>query len=233
MSNDDNFKGLDARSDEVQELMEAIPSWIQRWGITIMAFMIIGSIILCYHIRLPQKIEIELIPLQSNSMAIVYTPSAGRIHEFNFADKDSVSCGDTLLIFESRSKKLIPILSPICGHIKMSGPLSSSKILPKSIELMQIHSSESPVSYYYGYIKSDYIKNISVGDSLSLNNHFAKISFISQYPSSADNYYIEVTSPFTGNHTSQITHITIASETVLHKLFPKVPLSAVLQRQCE
>lgn len=225
MSNEANLKGLDSRSEEVQELMEAIPSWIQRWGITLIAIIIIGVILICNNINLPQKIEIELTPLKPADIAIISTPSTGKIHKFNFADRASVSYGDTLFIFEYPSGNSMPLLAPISGNIKLSGPLSINKTLPESIELLQIHGSEPPLYYYYGHIKSDYIKFISVGDSLFMNNHFAKISFISQYPSSTGNYYIEVTSPFSGIQTTQISNITISSETILHRLLQKIPFN--------
>lgn len=225
MSEEANIKGLDSRSEEVQELMEAIPSWIQRWGITLIAIIIIGVIILCNNIRIPQKIEIDLTLLKPADIAIIATPSIGKIHEFNFADGTSVSYGDTLLIFEYPSGNSMPILAPISGHVKLSGPLSTNKILPESIELLQIHNSEPPLSYYYGHIKSDYINAISVGDTLFINNNVAKISFISQYPSSTGLYYLEATSPFSGSQTTQISHITIASETILHRLLKKLPFN--------
>lgn len=225
MSNETNLKGLDTRSEEVQELMEAIPSWIQRWGITLIAIIIIGVILLCNNISLPQKIGIELIPLKPADIAIISTPSIGKIHKLNFADSASVSYGDTLLIFEYPSGNFIPLLAPISGHIKLSGPISIDKTIPESIELLQIHGSETPLTYYYGHIKSDYINFISIGDSLFINNHFSKISFISQYPSSTGNYYIEVTSPFSGTQTTQISHITISSETILHRLLQKIPFN--------
>lgn len=225
MSNEAKLKGIDTRSEEVQEMMEAIPSWIQRWGLTLIAIIIIGAILICDNIQLPQKIKIELNPLRSFELSIVSTPYLGKIHDVNFVDGNYISSGDTLFIFEDSVGNFTPVLAPICGYIKVSGPLSSGKTLPKTIELLQIHSSESPVSYYYGNIKSDYIKALSVGDTLSLHNHFAKISYISQYPSSTGHYYIEVISSFPGIQTDQVTYITISSETILHKLLQKIPFT--------
>ena len=51
-----NLKGLDLHSEEVQELMGAVPSWIQRWGITLIALILIGALALCATIRLPEPI---------------------------------------------------------------------------------------------------------------------------------------------------------------------------------
>lgn len=224
MSNEANLKGLDSRSEEVQELMEAIPSWIQRWGITLIAIIVIGTMLLCSNIRLPQKIEIKLSPLKSENVVIISTPSAGKIHEFNFVDRASVSYGDTLFIFEDSSGNFISFLAPICGHIKVSGPLFSGRTIPSAIELLQIHDSISPEMTYYGYISSDHVKDISVGDSISLNDCQGQISLISPNPSSSGNYYIEVTTQYFGNQYSHVAHITISNETILKKLLKSIQM---------
>ncbi len=224
MSNKENFKGFDSRSEEVQELMETIPSWIQRWGITLITIIILGSIFLCCNIRLPQKIEIELSPLPSSDVVIISTPSSGKIHKINFSANTSISHGDTLLIFEDSIGNRIAILSPTTGYIHISGPLSTHKNLPGSIELLQIHHSLLPVSHYYGYIKSDYIKDISIGDTVSINTNMAHISFISPYPSSTGQYYIEVTTPYSGIQTSNIAHISISSETIFNNILHNIRL---------
>lgn len=225
MNNESNLKGLDTHCENVQELMESIPSWIQRWGITLIAIIIISAIFICNNIQLPQKIKIELFPLRSSEFSIVYTPSIGKIYNVNLVDRNYISSNDTLFIFEDYTGNITPVLAPISGYIKVSGPLSSGKTLPEAIELLQIHSTESHLSYYYGNINSDYIKDLSVGDTLSLNNHVAKISFISPYPSSTGDYYIEVISPYTGINTNQISYITISSESILHKLLSKVSVN--------
>lgn len=68
-----NMKGLDTHSEEVQELMGAVPSWIQQWGITAIAAILTGVMALCSIIRLPEKYMAELSPQLNVNDTIICT----------------------------------------------------------------------------------------------------------------------------------------------------------------
>lgn len=50
-------KEVELLSEEVQEVMQRIPSFIVRWGMTIIAIIVIGMLIASAYIRWPKTIE--------------------------------------------------------------------------------------------------------------------------------------------------------------------------------
>ena len=59
MKEEKDYRDIEIRSDEVQEVMNRIPSWILRWGTTVIfgvvSFIIIGS----YWFKYPDKINAD------------------------------------------------------------------------------------------------------------------------------------------------------------------------------
>ena len=61
MKKEKNFpldKGLSQRSDEVNEVMGAIPSWIARWGMALMVIILMGLGIGAYTLTIPEYLEV-------------------------------------------------------------------------------------------------------------------------------------------------------------------------------
>ena len=65
-------KAVELRSEEVQEVMNRIPSMVVRWGMTIMAVVVVGLLVTSAYIRWPQTIEcpFEWIPNENKSEII-------------------------------------------------------------------------------------------------------------------------------------------------------------------
>lgn len=75
----DSGKAVELRSEEVQEVMNRIPSAIVRWGMTVMAVVVIGLLVASAYIRWPQTIEcpFEWIPSENNTViTATLTPDA-------------------------------------------------------------------------------------------------------------------------------------------------------------
>ena len=60
MKEEKDYRDIEIHSDEVQEVMNRIPSWILRWGTTVIfgvvSFIIIGS----YWFKYPDKINAHI-----------------------------------------------------------------------------------------------------------------------------------------------------------------------------
>lgn len=218
-----NLKGLEHRSEEVQELMGAVPSWIQRWGITLVAVILMAAFLLSYFIELPVKTSIDLIPLSSAAPAGIYAPSRGELTAITVADGDNVSEGDTLALFRNADNGLTEALvSPAGGRTLFSGPVRTNAVIPGGTELFRIVADEeSSLTVYYGYMPHDRASSLEIGTPVSLPDDVnGRVSYISPYPDSAGETYVEVTVKNRQLSTVDTLHASmiVSSEPILKKL---------------
>ena len=52
-----SYKDVELLSEEVQEVMSRIPSAIVRWGMTVMAIIVVGMLIVAAYVPWPRTIE--------------------------------------------------------------------------------------------------------------------------------------------------------------------------------
>ena len=216
-----NLKGLDLHSEEVQELMGAVPSWIQRWGITLIALILIGALALCATIRLPERYEIELTPLATDGSAIISMSEAVKIKHIYAADNAPVKANDTLLAFTNGTCAT----APIAGRVTYIGPVHEDTPIPVGTELLKV-ANEIPADsiIFYAYIPQNIASKITPGQQLTIPEiDTGIVKTISHSPNSQGNYYIEISSNNSKYFHNPIkTDLTVSSQTILQKLLTTI-----------
>jgi multidrug resistance efflux pump len=96
-----NLENTDIRSEEVQDILEATPTWMVRWGNLVILFLIIGLFGLSYFIKYPDIITSEamittLVPPQKE-----YAKSSGKLQALLTQDNTYVSQGQALAVIEN------------------------------------------------------------------------------------------------------------------------------------
>lgn len=101
MDNEKKYKNIELRSNEVQEVMNHIPSSILRYGITVLSVivcvLIIGSAFFYY----PDTIETEFTLTTQSPPAYITAGSEGRIEHLYVHNKQTVCKGDILGVIEN------------------------------------------------------------------------------------------------------------------------------------
>lgn len=99
-----DIKKIELRSDDFQEILESIPHWILRWGITIVFIvtltLIIGSLIFKY----PDTISGSVTLTGTNPVTEIVAKSSGKIQKLYIKDNQIVRTGDFLAIIENSAK---------------------------------------------------------------------------------------------------------------------------------
>ena len=75
------YKEIELRSEEVQEVMSHVPVWILRWGITVLFCIVIILLIGSYLFKYPDVVEAEITVSTQNPPAYVVARVAGRLEE--------------------------------------------------------------------------------------------------------------------------------------------------------
>lgn len=89
------------RSEEVQELMGQVPSWILRWGITIVGVLLVGLMIGSCLFKYPDTLSAELTITTLTPPVEMFARSTGKLQIVSVENKKKVISGDILAIIES------------------------------------------------------------------------------------------------------------------------------------
>lgn len=92
---------IEFRSEEFQEVLGSVPLWILRWGITLIALIVLilltGSAIFKY----PDIITATMTLTGSTPAAPIIARTSGKIQELRITDKQEVKAGDYLAVIEN------------------------------------------------------------------------------------------------------------------------------------
>lgn len=97
----DTDKLVELRSEEFQEVLGNIPSWILRRGITLIAVIILIIFIGSALFKYPDIITTTMTLTGSTPASALIARTSGKIQELNIIDKQTVKQGDYLAIIEN------------------------------------------------------------------------------------------------------------------------------------
>lgn len=92
---------IELRSDEVQDILTAIPHWMVRWGNVIILIIILFLFIFSWFIRYPDIVQTEIVITTQNPPEKLVANSTGKIEHLFVDDKTSVDKHTPLAIIEN------------------------------------------------------------------------------------------------------------------------------------
>ncbi|MDR0546667.1 MAG: HlyD family secretion protein [Dysgonamonadaceae bacterium] len=122
-------ENIELRSEEFQEVLSRIPSWIQRWGITLIFIILVGLFTGSYFFKYPDILNASIVVTTENLPVGVVAKTQGRIDSLFVAEKQAVTKGQMLACIENPAHfrdvlKLKEILSGFSGDsIAVFAPL--------------------------------------------------------------------------------------------------------------
>ena len=94
-------KDIELRSEVVQEVMGHVPSWIVRWGITVLSLVVLMLVVGSFFFRYPDVIEAEMRLTSRNPVTEVVARTSGRVSSLYVADGQEVKEGLPLAVVEN------------------------------------------------------------------------------------------------------------------------------------
>ncbi|NAY93011.1 HlyD family efflux transporter periplasmic adaptor subunit [Muricauda sp. JGD-17] len=95
---------LNLRSEEVQEILGTPPSWIVRWGITMIFVFVCILIALTFIIKYPDFVSAKVLITTKNPTEKVVARSSGQIEQFYVQNGQTVAKNKMLAVIKSLSK---------------------------------------------------------------------------------------------------------------------------------
>ncbi|HCO66204.1 MAG TPA: HlyD family secretion protein [Dysgonomonas sp.] len=94
-------KDIELRSEEFQEVLGSVPSWILRRGITLVAIIILIGLTGSAVFKYPDVITTSMTLTGSTPAAAIVARTSGKIQHLDVADKQLVECGDYMAVIEN------------------------------------------------------------------------------------------------------------------------------------
>jgi HlyD family secretion protein len=101
MNEEDN---IELRSEEFQEVLGAVPPWILRWGITVLAVAIVILLVGSALIRYPDIIPSKVVLTGAIPPAGVVAQSSGKLNELYVGDNQEIKAGDYLAVINNPAR---------------------------------------------------------------------------------------------------------------------------------
>ncbi|WP_025742649.1 HlyD family secretion protein [Aquimarina pacifica] len=92
---------LELRSEEVQEILSTPPKWMTRWGITIIAFVIILVIVASCVVSYPDIVNSKIMVTTATPVEKIEAKTSGRIAKLMISDQQHVEQGQILAVIEN------------------------------------------------------------------------------------------------------------------------------------
>jgi len=95
---------IELRSEEFQEVLGVVPPWILRWGITVLAVVVVILLIGSAIIKYPDVIPSQIVLTGSTPPAAIVAHASGKLKELYVADNQNVKIGDYLAVIDNPAK---------------------------------------------------------------------------------------------------------------------------------
>lgn len=142
------MKPIELRSEELQEVMGSVPPWIVRWGITVLAVIVVLILAGSFLFKYPDTITASITLSDYNPPAHIVVKQNGRIHRLWVKDGESVSEGHYLGMIEN----------PASAEDIRSVLLLAEQVLKRSDSLPAIETADlrlgSVQSAYTQFVRS-------------------------------------------------------------------------------
>lgn len=145
---------IHVNSEEIHEIITAVPSWILRRGVALIASILLGIIIASAFIRYPDVVKANLKINSLNAPKAVFVKQTGKIVALVAREGDHVKQGEPLAFMESTAKhtdvlQLHGDLVKIRKELDATG--SSKSPLPTKIEIGELQGTYQ--SFYQQYLQ--------------------------------------------------------------------------------
>lgn len=162
-------------TEEIQEIITKVPSWIVRWGITLLFGVLLIAVAISVLVRYPDMVKARISLQSSGSVTSVIVNAPGIITNV-FVKKDKpVKNGQALIEIQNTvDKKNYILKAPQDGIIGFTSIIQPGTAIQSNQEMFRIHPHNQQL---FGLVKIDQnnISKIKEGQDVLIN--------LSNYPS--------------------------------------------------
>ncbi len=158
MENKKKYKEIELRSEEVQEIMNEIPSWIIRWGITVLFIVVVFLFIGSYFFKYPDILRAEITITTAEPPVNIVAHSTGKVDTLFVMNKEQVAPNTPLGVIQNtaNTEDILELKRNIHQWENTNYDLEKG-ILFFSDKLLQLGSVQNSYSVFLNSFK-DYVR---------------------------------------------------------------------------
>lgn len=136
------YSNVELRSEEVQEIMGNIPSWIVRWGLTVLLLLILLLLAGSYFFKYPDTITAEMTLTSRQPVTQIVARSSGKINTLLVSEGDMVEEGTLLAILDNpaSTEDILELKKELNRSFYDPSIISVSPIIQKELTLGDVHT---------------------------------------------------------------------------------------------
>lgn len=151
---DKRINGLEVNSEEVQEIITAVPSWILRRGITLIFGILLAIVLISAFIRYPDVVKTSLKVNSLNAPKAVFVKQTGKLLSLLAPEGGGVKQNQPLAFMESTANhrdvlKLHDILAKLTAELSATG--MAPNLLVKGLNLGELQGAYQ--NFYQQYLQ--------------------------------------------------------------------------------
>jgi len=163
-------------TDDMQDIITKVPSWILRWGITLFFGILVLIIGLSAFIRYPDVVEAKLQIQSPDSPKPIVSAISGKLVKLLVTENDMVKSGQTLAYLESTANhekvlNLLTNLKQIQQQALLNKPVNSS-LLNQEDDMQLGELQTTYQSFFSEYLT--YISSVNNGFLIKKGNYLQK-----------------------------------------------------------
>ena len=129
-------KEIEIKTEEVNELLTAVPKWIVRWGISVIFLLMLLALSASVFIRYPDTLSAKTVITTNNPPVTLVAKATGKIAALNIKNGQAIKKGDVLMVIENTAdyrdvlplKKMLDSLQLNLRSKKEPGDLSYASL---------------------------------------------------------------------------------------------------------
>lgn len=139
-------KEIEIRTEEVNELLTAVPKWIIRWGVTLIFLIMVAIVTLSFFIKYPDTLSAKITITTLNPPINLLAKTSGKIIELNVKNNQVIKKGEVMAVLENTANyKHVLKVSLLLDSFQIN--LKLKKRLPTYIRLDTFQVGELTIPF--------------------------------------------------------------------------------------
>ena len=114
---------IEIRQHDIEAILGKSPSWLVKWGTTVMAFVILSLLAVSYFFSYPEVVSVPVVITPEKPPLQITVPENMDLKEVFVKENDSVSRGMDLLLGITNTGEEVRVKSPDAGKVMFSAIL--------------------------------------------------------------------------------------------------------------